>query len=48
MANALNIMEAFADYGCIGMACFGAGHAVDMEGNLLSSLSAATKKQLCT
>ena len=29
------MMEAFADYGCIGMACFGAGHAVDMEGNLL-------------
>lgn len=35
MANALNMMEAFADYGCIGMACFGAGRAVDMEGNLL-------------
>jgi len=35
MANALNMMEAFADYGCIGMACFGAGRAVDTEGNLL-------------
>lgn len=35
MPNALNMMEAFADYGCIGMACFGAGHAVDMAGNLL-------------
>ncbi len=35
LANALNMMEAFADYGCIGMACFGAGHAVDTTGNLL-------------
>ncbi|MBQ8201605.1 MAG: DUF5597 domain-containing protein [Clostridia bacterium] len=35
VANALNMMEAFADYGCIGMACFGAGRAVDMQGNLL-------------
>ncbi|MBE5795050.1 MAG: hypothetical protein E7323_10275 [Clostridiales bacterium] len=33
--NALYMMEAFADYGCIGMACFGAGRAVDGQGNLL-------------
>lgn len=35
LANALNMIEAFADFGCIGMACFGAGHMVDMAGNLL-------------
>ena len=35
VANAMNMMEAFADYGCIGMACFGAGHAMDMQGNPL-------------
>ncbi len=33
--NALNMMEAFAEFGCIGMACFGAGRTVDMAGNLL-------------
>lgn len=35
VANAMNMLEAFADYGCIGMACFGAGRSVDVEGNLL-------------
>lgn len=35
VANAMNMMEAFADFGCIGMACFGANSAVDDEGNLL-------------
>lgn len=35
IANAMNMMEALADFGCIGMACFGAGRAVDMAGNLL-------------
>ena len=35
VANAMNMMEAFADYGCIGMACFGAGRTVDAQGNLL-------------
>ena len=35
MANAMNMLEAFADFGCIGMACFGAGRAVDAQGNLL-------------
>ena len=31
----MNMMEAFADYGCIGMACFGAGRAMDMQGKPL-------------
>lgn len=35
VANAMNMMEAFADYGCIGMACFGANSAMDNEGCLL-------------
>lgn len=35
IANALNMMEAFADYGCIGMACFGAGRAMDAGGQPL-------------
>ena len=35
VANAMNMMEAFADYGCIGMACFGAGRAMDMQGKPL-------------
>ena len=34
-ANAMHMVEAFADYGCIGMACFGAGRTTDAEGNLL-------------
>ena len=34
-ANAMNMMEAFADFGCIGMACFGAASALDTEGRLL-------------
>lgn len=34
-ANAMNIMEAFADYGCIGMACFGGSSALDVDGRLL-------------
>ena len=35
IANAMNIMEAMADFGCIGMACFGGANALDTEGNLL-------------
>lgn len=35
VANAMNMMEAFADYGCIGMACFGGSSALDVDGNLL-------------
>lgn len=35
IANAMNMMEAFADYGCIGMACFGAGRAMDAKGQPL-------------
>ncbi|MBP3655077.1 MAG: DUF5597 domain-containing protein [Clostridia bacterium] len=34
-ANAMNMMEAFADYGCIGMACFGGASALDAGGSLL-------------
>lgn len=35
VANAMNMMEAFADFGCIGMACFGGASALDLEGDLL-------------
>lgn len=35
VANAMNMMEAFADFGCIGMACFGAGRAMDVQGTPL-------------
>lgn len=35
MANALNMMEAFADFDCVGMACFGASNALDVNGDLL-------------
>ena len=35
VANALNMMEAFADFGCVGMACFGAANTLDVNGQLL-------------
>ena len=35
LPNALHMMEAFADFGCIGMACFGASNALDTDGELL-------------
>lgn len=34
-ANAMNMMEAFADYGCVGMACFGGSSAIGADGKLL-------------
>lgn len=34
-AAAMNLMEAFADFGCIGMACFGGASALDLDGRLL-------------
>ena len=35
IANAMNMMEAFADFGCIGMAGFGGSGTLDVAGNLL-------------
>ena len=35
IANAMNMMEAFGDFGCIGMCCFGASGTLDADGNLL-------------
>ena len=35
IANAMNMMEAFGDFGCIGMCCFGGSQTLDLEGNLL-------------
>jgi len=35
VAAAMNMMEAFADFGCIGLACFGAAGALDVNGALL-------------
>ena len=34
-ATAMNMMEAFADFGCIGFACFGGSSALDEEGRLM-------------
>lgn len=34
-ANAMNALLAVADYGAIGVCCFGAEHALDREGNLV-------------
>lgn len=34
-AAAMNMIEAFADFGCIGMACFGGASALDLNGGLL-------------
>ena len=35
VAGAMNMMEAFADFGCVGMCCFGGSGTLDLEGNLL-------------
>ena len=35
IANAMNMMEAFADFGCIGYACFGGSGTLDIQGQLL-------------
>ena len=35
IANAMNMMEAFGDFGCIGMCCFGGSQTLDVNGNLL-------------
>lgn len=35
LANALNMMEAFARFGCIGMCYFGANYMLDSQGNFL-------------
>ena len=35
VANAMNMMEAFADFGCIGMACFGGASGINLQGELL-------------
>ena len=35
IANAMNMMEAFGDFGCVGMCCFGGSQTLDTEGRLL-------------
>ena len=35
MANALNLIEAFGTFGCIGMGAFGGSGTLDVQGNLL-------------